>query len=387
MKIAVITSHYPVPKNNIYTYADHYLVKEWIDDGHTVQVFFLLSNYALKTGFHICSKQYEIEGIRVNYISYPRFIPKSPFVTLGIAKKVEKMVSDKLQASDFIPDLFYCDFCSANWRIIELMRKESRFCKSSFVPVFNNCDFNSKGIAKRIVNSSEIIGVRSNAQKERVIEIRKNAQVFVALSGIPNDVVENTKLYKPSSIGNLINVLYVGDLIPLKNVDILLKAICELSKKWNIQLRIIGSGPEKEKLSMYTKRNKMTDKVIFTGRIPREEVLTNMEKSDLFVMVSKPESFGMVYVEAMSKGCFVIGSKGEGIDGVIIDGENGALVNPRDVDALVKCIERFLVLPKEEQLRIRENAIQTAFGMTEKRVAQKVLEDIRHIQKNKENRR
>ena len=48
-----------------------------------------------------------------------------------------------------------------------------------------------------------------------------------------------------------------------------------------------------------------------------------MEESDVFAMVSSPETFGLVYIEAMAKGCVTIGSKGEGIDGVIVNNENG----------------------------------------------------------------
>ena len=68
--------------------------------------------------------------------------------------------------------------------------------------------------------------------------------------------------------------------------------------------------------------------VYFEGEKAREQVLHLMEESDIFVLVSSPETFGLVYVEAMAKGCITIGSKGEGIDGVIVNNENGYLCTP-----------------------------------------------------------
>lgn len=51
-----------------------------------------------------------------------------------------------------------------------------------------------------------------------------------------------------------------------------------------------------------------------------------MLASDCFIMISKNEAFGLVYLEAMSAGCITIASRGEGFDGVIIHGVNGFYV-------------------------------------------------------------
>lgn len=66
-------------------------------------------------------------------------------------------------------------------------------------------------------------------------------------------------------------------------------------------------------------------------------------------MPSYPEGFGIVYLEAMASGCVTIGTKGEGIDGFIRDGENGFLVPPDDVDAIVQTIDRCFQSPALEE--------------------------------------
>ena len=59
-----------------------------------------------------------------------------------------------------------------------------------------------------------------------------------------------------------------------------------------------------------------------------------IRNADCFVMVSSREAFGLVYLEAMAKGCIVIGTKGQGIEGIVKHGENGFLCKARDVNEL-----------------------------------------------------
>ena len=65
-------------------------------------------------------------------------------------------------------------------------------------------------------------------------------------------------------------------------------------------------------------------------------------KSDIFIMPSRYESFGLVYGEAMSQGVPVIYTKGQGIDGYFKEGEVGYSVNPKDISDIVKKIEMII---------------------------------------------
>ena len=62
-----------------------------------------------------------------------------------------------------------------------------------------------------------------------------------------------------------------------------------------------------------------------TGRKPREEVILMLDRADCFIMISRDEVFGLVYLEAMARGCIVVASRGEGMTGIIEDGVNGFL--------------------------------------------------------------
>ncbi|MBE6754199.1 MAG: glycosyltransferase, partial [Ruminococcaceae bacterium] len=95
----------------------------------------------------------------------------------------------------------------------------------------------------------------------------------------------------------------------------------------------------------------------FLSWMPREDVIKYMHESDCFVMPSYNETFGIVYVEAMASGCYTIGSRGEGIDGIITDGHNGALVESGSVSSLTEALEHYFRLTPEELLPILERAI------------------------------
>jgi glycosyltransferase involved in cell wall biosynthesis len=101
-----------------------------------------------------------------------------------------------------------------------------------------------------------------------------------------------------------------------------------------------------------------------------------MIDADVFAMVSKPEAFGLVYVEAMSKGCITIGTKGQGIDGVIQHGENGFLCEARNVLALKNLFVEINQMSYDDKLRIATKAINTASSLTDGKVALDYLKKI-----------
>ena len=103
-----------------------------------------------------------------------------------------------------------------------------------------------------------------------------------------------------------------------------------------------------------------------------------MAGADFFVMPSYPEGLGIVYLEAMGEGCITIGTKGEGIDGIIRDGENGFLVERDDALAIAEIIETCV---KDRGLcrRISEKACASAAGFSWEKNAGRNLEVIRGV--------
>ena len=120
----------------------------------------------------------------------------------------------------------------------------------------------------------------------------------------------------------------------------------------------------------------MQDHVVFHGQMKRDEAQNIVRNADCFVMVSSREAFGLVYVEAMAKGCIVIGTQGQGIDGIVKHGENGFLCKARDVDGLAEIISEIVNLPQDSLQQISTNAIATAANLTDRKVAEHYINSI-----------
>ena len=147
-------------------------------------------------------------------------------------------------------------------------------------------------------------------------------------------------------------ILYVGALSPDKGPDILLEAMLQVVKQLpGARLIILGEGPLRRKLERRTQEFGLNGKVEFKGFIadPFKKALF-YKSSDIFVLPSAQEIFGLVLLEAMACSVPVVASQVGGIPDLIEDGENGLLVPPRNSNELAKAIVRLL---QDTELRAR----------------------------------
>jgi teichuronic acid biosynthesis glycosyltransferase TuaC len=131
----------------------------------------------------------------------------------------------------------------------------------------------------------------------------------------------------PSPVSAAMKVLSVGDLIPIKGHEHLIRAMASLVSEFpSLELDIIGNGVERGRLEALTRNLHLADKVHFLGRQSRAQVAEAMRLCTIFVLTSRYEALGCVYLEAMSCGKPVIGCQGQGISEIIQQGRNGFLV-------------------------------------------------------------
>ena len=135
---------------------------------------------------------------------------------------------------------------------------------------------------------------------------------------------------------------------------------------------MIGDGKERKSLE------KIDKNVIFTGRLPHDEVLSKMRDSDIFVLPSVGETFGMVYLEAMASGCITVCTKGDGIDGIIKNGENGFLVAPNS-NNVKDTLLNIKNLSAEELKSLHTNSFNTIKEYTSSLCADRYLQQILKI--------
>lgn len=110
---------------------------------------------------------------------------------------------------------------------------------------------------------------------------------------------------------------------------------------------IAGDGDDRPRLERMAKDVGVSDRVLFAGARSDEELAGYYAACDVFVMPSRQEGFGLVFLEAMAFGKPTIGGNCGGIPEVVADGETGFLVNYGDVDALA---DRIVALLRDPEL-------------------------------------
>ena len=128
-----------------------------------------------------------------------------------------------------------------------------------------------------------------------------------------------------------------------KGMDILIKAWARIAPK-HPQARLIvgGGGKAQEKVVEWTKEYKVTESVEFLGALERSQVVEQMQLCDCFVLPSRYETFGVVYIEAFACGKPVIAVANGGPDDFVHD-FNGILIQPEQEEELVQALEKMIL--------------------------------------------
>ena len=152
--------------------------------------------------------------------------------------------------------------------------------------------------------------------------------------------VVNTKFFKPATESkNKFTFINIGYLDTKKNQTDLIKAFTNVFQdNENVNLSILGNGPEYENLKKEIEVNSMQKQITLYGFATRDEVLKELQSSNAFVLSSDYETFGVVLIEAMSCGLPVVATKCGGPESIIVDKKLGVLTN-KNVNAIAAGIK------------------------------------------------
>lgn len=156
-------------------------------------------------------------------------------------------------------------------------------------------------------------------------------------------------------------VLFSGRLVARKGVEYLLEAWRDLSSAFpDARLLLLGDGPLKEALEEMSQRLGIGATARFLGRV--DNVPEHLRAADLFVLSSLQEGMPNSLLEAMATGLPVVSTRIGGAVDVVVDGENGLLVEPGDPGGLAKGIVKLLGDPS-----LRQKTGGEALGTVQKR--------------------
>lgn len=185
----------------------------------------------------------------------------------------------------------------------------------------------------KTVNSANAFICVSNALKNSVEEL-----TYSSLNEIIPNVVNPIFTYRKAYKKKKFTFISIGNLVPSKRFDMTLEAFARINRTIkNSFLYIVGDGPLLNDLKDNAIRLGIKDDVCFKGRISRNEVFNTICESDVMVLPSDFETFGVVYIEAMACGRPVIATKNGGAN-EIVNESNGYLIDCGDIDLLEKAM-------------------------------------------------
>lgn len=385
MKILVISQLYPgyagQPPAEV-SYALHRLIRPWVNNHQVLVIRPFLVPALSGEDRRLYPGSFTLDGVQV----LTRPVIKIPgtrlFCLWGLGRRLKKMgfhpqvvvahLGYSLLFGQVLADRFHVPLISAV-HYGDLLYSGKMLGKKRLARIFRG----AAGIACRSAPvRKEFLALYPDLEK----------RCFLAYSGIEINLVAGSaftldKLSAWKGVGDAdIEIISVCSLVKLKNIDVNLRALSRLPGNIRWLYTIIGNGPERPRLVSLARTLGIPGKVRFLGFKSREQALAEMRKAHIFLMVSAPETFGLVYLEAMATGCLVIGAAGFGIDGVIEDEKNGFLCRPRDEEQLLDTLKKVICrLHRQELERVVVDAQTTLVDYTEERAAQNYLDRIKEF--------
>jgi len=291
----------------------------------------------------------------------------------GIVPHLRKSFIAKLQLPFFLLSFFKktlsiarrCDVIHVHWiqnGLIALLCKI--FYKRPVVLTVHGTDINELSKGGLMLKINHFILKRV----DRIIAVSKDVEEKIhnldippsKIINIPNGIPNQEIFFNlPDKASISYSLLFVGRLVPLKNLELLLKAVAHLKDKLpKINLIIVGDGPLYAKLKSYAEELQILDYVRFEGGQPREKIYNYFQNADIFILPSATEGFSIVILEALAAGKPVISTKVGIAPEIIKHKENGILIEAGDLNALEKYI--YLLLTDNNLMRkISVNARKT----------------------------
>ncbi len=168
-------------------------------------------------------------------------------------------------------------------------------------------------------------------------------------------------------IGDFV-ILFVGRIAKEKNIELLIEGI---KKQSNVKLLIVGDGPDINHYKDIVNKNKLNNNVIFTGKVPYDDVPKYYQLANIFATASKSETQGLTVIEAMAASLPVVAIEDESFIEVVADDFNGYIF--KDKKDYSKIIDKMLDNPSH-LYNMSIQARTTSNNYSSKYFAQRVLD-------------
>lgn len=197
------------------------------------------------------------------------------------------------------------------------------------------------------INQSSIVTTVSDSLKEdtlKYFDIKKDIEVIPNFIDLQDNVVPVRNNIKKT-------ITHISNFRPVKRVFDVIHVFDNIQKKIDSELILIGDGPDFNNIKSLVKSKGLCKNVDFIGK--SNNIETILKKTDLFLLPSESESFGLVALEAMSFGVPVITTLSGGIVDLVLDNQNGYTCRVGDVaDMSIKSINLLLDIQLYQKMSI-----------------------------------
>jgi glycosyltransferase involved in cell wall biosynthesis len=202
------------------------------------------------------------------------------------------------------------------------------------------------------LRAATAIASTSRCMLKRAEQLYPHPITFITPFGIDEALFKNSR----SPIEKHTREIHIGcikSLEPVYGIDIVLKAFAlavnTLDDEYSLQLSIAGDGGDSHKLQKLAQFLELGDKVTFLGQVAHEDVPKLLNEIDIFVALSREESFGVSILEASACEVPVIVSDADGPAEVTVNGQTGIVIPKNDVTAACNAI---IELVRNRDLRL-----------------------------------
>lgn len=340
MKILVVPSWYPTKENPLngvfFKEQTEALHKHGIDVRVAYVNFISLRNiFKLKVKRGL-SQSVE-NGVKVYRYNTFNFFPVPYILSVKYYTYVMEKVINAVISDGWHPELFHVHSAiMAGFAISSLSKKyKIPYVLTEHSSIFGRKLFlkqHVKFIKSALDNSSAVIAVSEGLKRDLGTFIDQNS-IHVIPNICPFNSEKNISAKKEINKDKF-TFFSLALLSKNKGMDILIKAFYNKFKdNMNITLRIGGDGTEYNNLKSLISELGLESQVILLGSLNRNEVAQEMDNCNCFVLASRYETFGVVFIEALSFGKPVIATKCGGPES-IVDNNSGLLVNVDDIEGL-----------------------------------------------------
>ena len=275
-----------------------------------------------------------------NYFIYPKVFTDiiTPNISLRINEKIIEHIYTRIVKKHGKPDIIFGQMFMNTQKGIKLSRKYN----IPIVGIEHLARFNENSLAKWGNTRKEAsdtynqidatITVSSTLQQSLKRHFNINSKV------VPN-LVSKEFFFKQKTNNDSLTIITTGSLIERKGFDLLIKAlsICSYDLPHHWKAVIIGGGNLRNKLQQLIDDYGLNNHIQLVGSKSKLEIVQLLQNSDIFVLPSRNETFGVVYIEALACGLPIIATDC-GVPSEIVTPENGLFIPKENVDALASAI-------------------------------------------------